>query len=95
MLIINILCENLLLASEWHYYYKPNNMNSNSDSKIFTFEDDIYLQIISEDNSQSLGFADIIWCGKIGGMRLQESVCADYMLDVVDYRKAQGMKESL
>jgi|GEM_PF-3256760 len=70
-------------------------MNSNSDSKIFTFEDNIYLQIVSEDNSQSLGFADIIWCGKIDGMRLQESICFDYMLDVVAYKKAQEMKKGL
>ncbi|GAA3944352.1 hypothetical protein GO495_22380 [Chitinophaga oryziterrae] len=68
-------------------------MKSNSDSKIFIFEDNIYLQMASEDDSKSLGFADIIWCGKIDGTRLEESLCFDYMLDVVDYRKVQGMKE--
>jgi hypothetical protein len=63
-------------------------MNSNSDSEIFTFEDNIFLQTIAEDVLLSLGFAAVTWCGKINGGPLEESICFDYMFHTVDYRKA-------
>jgi hypothetical protein len=63
-------------------------MSSNSDSEIFTFEDNIFLQTTTEDDLQSLGFAAVTWCGKINGTPMEESISFDYMYHSVDYRKA-------